>query len=190
MRVRCLTGTILLATVVLIPGTALAQSPAGPAAPPPIALLSAPRWEASGLIGLGFIGSDPFVGGTWTLSGGVRVKQRLAIAVEVGRQGYGYAHDPGSTAQNEQFSGSRYLAGPRVQLSKHVFAHALIDAISTEIMPAQFSIRPGIGRDFGDAIGGLRIQVDYEIVPGQTARENHMSGLRLLVGFVAFGGHR
>jgi hypothetical protein len=24
------------------------------------------------IIGLGFIGSDPFVGGTWTLSGGVR----------------------------------------------------------------------------------------------------------------------
>jgi hypothetical protein len=190
MRVRRLTGTILLAAVMLVPGTALAQSPAGPPAPAPAALLSAPPWEASGLIGLGFIDSDPMVGGTWTLSGGFRVRQRLAIAVEVGRQGYGYAHDPGSTAHNEPFSGIRYLAGPRVQLSKHVFAHALMGAISTEIMPAQFSIRPGIGRDFGDEIGGLRIQVDYEIVPGQAARDNHMSGLRLLVGFVAFGGHR
>ena len=202
MLLRNLSAAVLLAAVMLDPSVASAQSSTGAGGGPPVAALTVPRWQASGLVGLGFVGSDPLVGGTWTLSGAVRVRQRLAIAVEVGRQGYGNVHCQGAECRvgatsdlcpcdepYRLFSGSRYLAGPRVQVSKNVFAHVLVGAVTTGIMPARFSIRPAIGRDFGHVSGAVRIQADYEIVARQN-REGTMSGLRLLIGFAAFGGRQ
>jgi hypothetical protein len=212
MRRRSLTDAVLLAALTFVPAIASAQAKASPTAPPAVAQLNAPRWEASALIGLSFLGNEEVVAGTWGVSGAVRVRDRFAIAVEVGRQGYGTVHcrgaecrvgvksdlcpcdefpsdDFGHTSPYRTFAGSRYLAGPQMQISKNVFAHVLVGAVSTGIMPAKLSIRGGIGRDFGDPTAAIRIQADFEIVKRRIPREAGMSGLRLLVGLV-FGAPR
>jgi hypothetical protein len=158
------------------------------------------------MVGLVFLEGDPLVEGSWAFAGSGRLTDVLALAGEFGRQGYGYAHCRGttclpgvasglcpcdefpsdhfgSTAPYRRFSGRVILIGPRVRLGRAFYAHLLVGAVSTDVVPGLVAFRPGIGADFGSAMA-FRLEIDHDIVPryGRTAG---LSGLRVFIGFVA-----
>jgi hypothetical protein len=158
------------------------------------------------MFGLAFLEGDPLLGGAWAVVGSARLTGGLALAGEVGRQGYGNAHCKGetclpgvksalcpcdefpsdqfgSTAPYRLFSGRFALVGPRVQLGTAFYGHLLIGAVSTDLVLPLVAIRPGIGADFGDATAAFRFEVDYDVVP-RYGREAGLSGLRILIGIV------
>jgi hypothetical protein len=173
----------------------------------------APRWDAAAMLGVGFVDSDGVVSGAWAFSGSARLKSVLGVAGEFGRQGYGYAHckgeecrlgvvsdlcpcdrfpadDVGHTAAYFLASGSFFLVGPRLQLSARTFAHVLVGVVSTDVLPAQFAVRSGIGHDFGNSSAAFRFEIGYDKVPRYPRMEAGLSGLRMAFGFVKRSARR
>ena len=164
-----------------------------------VKLTKVPRWDAAVHVALG-LGGDPLFLGGWALSGAGRVTDWLAIAGEAGKQGQGNLYCKGETclpgppkgfcpcehAKTHLFSGTVVVAGPRFQITGRMFTRVLVGGVSTDVLPTQFIIRPGVGWDFGGEAVKFRLETNIDVVPGQSG----MSRPWLLLGLVVRVGSR